>query len=80
MCVRAPVRDRLHQRHDPSNAVVQSYGVTGLPETFFIDGGGPVVGHVIGISTTAQLASGVAAAMAGRVGGTDLGKAQRPLR
>lgn len=65
---------------DPSNAVAQSYGVTGLPETFFIDAAGRVVGHVIGISTTAQLASGIAAALTGRVGGTDVGGAQRPLK
>jgi len=66
--------------HDPSNAVARSYGVTGLPETFFIDAAGRVVGHVIGISTTAQLAAGIAAALEGRVGGTDVGGAQRPLK
>jgi cytochrome c biogenesis protein CcmG/thiol:disulfide interchange protein DsbE len=66
--------------HDPSNTVAQSYGVTGLPETFFIDAAGQLVGHIIGISTSTQLASGIASALAGKVGGTDRGGAQRPLK
>ncbi|MEI7625957.1 MAG: TlpA disulfide reductase family protein [Actinomycetota bacterium] len=50
---------------DRSNTVARSYGVTGIPETFFIDAGGQVVGHVVGAITAAQLASGTAAAKRG---------------
>ncbi|MGH2950090.1 MAG: TlpA family protein disulfide reductase [Solirubrobacteraceae bacterium] len=42
------------------------YGMTGLPETFFISARGQVVGHVIGALTSAQLRGGVAAARSGR--------------
>lgn len=44
----------------------QDWGVTGLPETFFIAADGRVVGHVIGTVDDAQLREGIAAAKAGR--------------
>ena len=62
---------------DPSNDVARSYGVTGLPETFFISRSGRVVGHVIGESSAAQLSVGIAAALRGRVIGARHGGAQR---
>ena len=65
---------------DPSNDVARNYGVTGLPETFFIDRAGRVVGHVIGESTAAQLREGIAAALNGQVAGARHGGARRPTR
>jgi cytochrome c biogenesis protein CcmG, thiol:disulfide interchange protein DsbE len=42
------------------------YGMTGIPETFFIGAGGRIVGHVIGAVSPAQLRQGVAAARTGK--------------
>jgi cytochrome c biogenesis protein CcmG, thiol:disulfide interchange protein DsbE len=42
------------------------YGMTGIPETFFISARGQLVGHVIGAITAGQLRAGVAAARSGR--------------
>lgn len=61
---------------DPSNDVPLSYGVTGVPETFFITAGGRIVGHIIGLSTTAQLTAGIRAARSGNVQDTLQGGAQ----
>jgi cytochrome c biogenesis protein CcmG/thiol:disulfide interchange protein DsbE len=44
----------------------RDWGVTGLPETFFIAADGRVVGHVIGSVDDGQLREGIAAARAGR--------------
>jgi cytochrome c biogenesis protein CcmG/thiol:disulfide interchange protein DsbE len=44
----------------------RDWGVTGLPETFFIAADGRVVGHVIGSVDDQQLRDGIAAAKAGR--------------
>ena len=55
------------------------WGVTGLPETFFVGADGRVVGHVIGSVDGAQLRDGVAAARAGRPTGADQGGDQRPV-
>jgi len=63
---------------DPSNDVARSYGVTGLPETFFIGRSGQVVGHVIGESSAVQLRTGIAAALSGQVAGARHGGARRP--
>jgi len=63
---------------DPHNDVARQYGVTGLPETFFIGRSGQVVGHVIGESTPAQLQAGMAAALSGQVAGARHGGARRP--
>ena len=58
---------------ESDRAVADSYGATGIPETFFIDGEGDVVGHVIGAVSAKQLAAGVAAAVSGRVAGVGSG-------
>jgi cytochrome c biogenesis protein CcmG/thiol:disulfide interchange protein DsbE len=42
------------------------YGMTGIPETFFISARGQVVGHVIGAITADQRRAGLAAARSGR--------------
>ena len=52
---------------DTGPKVTRAYGVTGLPETLFIDGGGRVVGQVVGIVDDAALTDGIAAAASGRV-------------
>jgi cytochrome c biogenesis protein CcmG/thiol:disulfide interchange protein DsbE len=55
---------------DARRGVADDYGATGIPETFFVDARGRVVGHVIGVVSAAQLAAGVRAAASGRVAGT----------
>jgi cytochrome c biogenesis protein CcmG/thiol:disulfide interchange protein DsbE len=52
--------------HEAGKEVSRRYGVTGLPETFFISRRGRIVGHVIGALTPGQLRAGVAAARSGR--------------
>ncbi len=51
---------------DESNDVALDWGVTGIPETFFITARGKVVAHVIGAISVWQLRRGVAAARAGK--------------
>lgn len=65
---------------DKGNDVAREYGVTGLPETFFITGRGEIVGHVIGVVSEQQLRAGIDAARAGRTMGPDTGGETRPLR
>jgi thiol-disulfide isomerase/thioredoxin len=65
---------------DPSNDIARTYGVTGVPETFFISARGQVVGHVIGVITDAQLKAGIAAARAGRPQAALEGGARKPTR
>jgi thiol-disulfide isomerase/thioredoxin len=75
-----------HFRHDfpsirdPTSATAHRWGVTGIPETFFISRDGQVVGHVIGTVTSGQLAAGVSAALAGRPRAADEGGAQQQTR
>lgn len=65
---------------DPSNKSARRWGATGIPETFFINRQGDVVGHVIGTVTARQLDEGVQAALDGRPRGADRGGDQRPTR
>ena len=58
---------------EPGREVANSYGATGIPETYFIDRRGRVVAHVIGVVSTRQLAQGAAAAAAGRIAGRSTG-------
>lgn len=62
---------------DQGNGVARSYGATGLPETFFIDRAGRVVGHVIGVVSDADLRAGIDAARAGRAAGARSGGERR---
>ena len=64
---------------DPGNDTQRAWGVTGLPETYFIAADGRVVGHVIGTVDERQLADGVAAAKAGKPVGAQDGGEQRPV-
>lgn len=65
---------------DQSNGVAREWGVTGLPETFFITAEGKVVGHVIGVISEEQLRAGIAAARSGRPVGSVSGGDQRSVR
>lgn len=65
---------------DPTDDVARDWGVTGIPETFFISADGQVVNHVIGVISREQMQAGVAAARSGRPLGTGAGGARRPTR
>jgi cytochrome c biogenesis protein CcmG, thiol:disulfide interchange protein DsbE len=65
---------------DPTNRTARRWGATGIPETYFVNRGGQVVGHIIGVATAQQLDRGVRAALAGRPEGADRGGDQRPTR
>jgi len=58
---------------EPGRDVANSYGATGIPETYFIDADGRVVAHVIGVVSAPQLAAGAVAAATGRVAGRSTG-------
>ena len=64
---------------DPGNDTQRAWGVTGLPETYFIAADGRVVGHVIGTVDEQQLEEGIAAAKAGKPVGAEDGGEQRPV-
>ena len=65
---------------DESNSVSRDWGVTGIPETFFITPRGRVVGHVIGVVSAKQLRRGIRSAQRGRALGALSGGDQRPTR
>lgn len=65
---------------DRGNDVARSYGVTGLPETFFISARGRVVGHVIGVVSQDQLRDGITAAAGNRPLGVESGGERRKTR
>jgi len=49
--------------HDNHNVTSPKYGLTGLPETFFIDRTGKLVGHVAAAINAADLRDGVEQAL-----------------
>ncbi|KKL73015.1 hypothetical protein LCGC14_2079140 [marine sediment metagenome] len=65
---------------DPGKDVASAYGATGIPETFFVDERGRVVGHVVGAVSGRQIRAGAAAARSGRVAGTRSGGASFSTR
>ena len=65
---------------DAGNDTQRAWGVTGLPETYFIGADGRVVGHVIGTVDDEQLRNGIAAAKAGRPQGLGEGGDKRPVK
>ncbi|MGI9020895.1 MAG: TlpA family protein disulfide reductase [Solirubrobacterales bacterium] len=65
---------------EPSNSIARAYGSTGLPETYFISGRGRIVGHVLGVVSPRQLATGASAAKSGRILGAKQGGANRQQR
>jgi len=85
--ITSDARDFVSQYHlsyptvrEPSNDTARAYGVTGIPETFFISSRGRVVGHVIGVVDETQLREGARAALGGHLVGTEEGGASRPQR
>lgn len=68
------------QVRDKAKDTARAWGVTGMPETFFISSGGDVVGHVVGTISDAQMEAGVAAALSGRPSGVEVGGERRPTR
>lgn len=73
--VRSVGMDYLTVR-DRGNGVARRYGATGIPETFFIDRQGEVVGHVVGAVSYAQAVRGAQAAKSGTTIGVQTGGAQ----
>ncbi len=65
---------------DQGNAVALEWGVTGLPETFFIAPNGYVVAHVVGAVSEDQLEEGIAAAESGRPLGAIEGGERRDVQ
>jgi cytochrome c biogenesis protein CcmG/thiol:disulfide interchange protein DsbE len=65
---------------DPGKEVANRYGVTGLPETYFITARGRVVSHVVGVVSPQQLDTGSAAALDGKPSGAKRGGELRPTR
>ena len=54
---------------DQSNAIYNAYGLTGVPETYFIDARGLAVAHIPGEATRATLDQGIASITSTRRGG-----------
>jgi cytochrome c biogenesis protein CcmG/thiol:disulfide interchange protein DsbE len=65
---------------DRSNDVARRYGLTGIPETYFVSARGNVVGHVIGVVSADQLREGIRAAISGRPRASREGGARKPAR
>lgn len=71
--------DYLNVR-DPTDAVAREWGVTGIPETFFITPGGEVVSHAIGVVSAEQMRAGVTATRTAKAISPLSGGDQRPTR
>jgi cytochrome c biogenesis protein CcmG/thiol:disulfide interchange protein DsbE len=65
---------------EPGREVANSYGATGIPETYFVDRRGRVVAHVIGVVSDEQLRVGARAAKRGVVAGRSTGGRSFDLR
>jgi cytochrome c biogenesis protein CcmG/thiol:disulfide interchange protein DsbE len=65
---------------DQGSGTANDWGVTGVPETFFISPRSQVVGHVIGVVSASQLDQGIAASESGRAVGTLTGGDSRPTK
>ncbi len=65
---------------DSGKSVSVEYGLTGIPETYFIDARGRVVAHSIGLLTQRSLVSGARAALSGRVDSIFAGGDFKPPR
>lgn len=66
--------------HDAGNDVPQSYGATGVPETYFINARGDVVDHVLGVISPSEMRAGLIAARTGQPLGVRSGGARRSSR
>ncbi len=65
---------------DAAGRVADAYGVTSLPETFFISRTGDVIGRVAGNPSVRQMELGTAAAHTGRTFGSEQGGSREPRR
>ncbi|MBA2764822.1 MAG: TlpA family protein disulfide reductase [Thermoleophilaceae bacterium] len=65
---------------DKSDEVATRWGLTGLPETYFVDRAGRVVAHVIGAVSADQLRTGIEAARAGEAVSAGSGGDRRSIR
>jgi cytochrome c biogenesis protein CcmG/thiol:disulfide interchange protein DsbE len=65
---------------DRSNGVAREWGLTGIPETFFITPKGRVVGHVIGVISERQIRAGITATITGRPVSSEQGGDRRQTR
>ena len=61
--------DTAHYLADPGSRTAIAYGVFGIPETFFIDAGGTVVGKIIGESDALTLGATIDAIKRGETPG-----------
>jgi cytochrome c biogenesis protein CcmG, thiol:disulfide interchange protein DsbE len=50
---------------DRGNGTYEDYGLTGVPETYYLDGGGRIVAHTPGAISRASLEEGIAQAIGG---------------
>ena len=64
---------------DRSGEIAKRYGVTALPQTFFISAEGDIVGEVAGSPSVRQLELGTSAAESGRPFGAEQGSSSVPL-
>ncbi len=62
---------------DPTDTVARKWGLTGIPETFFITASGRVVAHVIGAVSEQQMRAGIEATATGRPVGAEQGGDRR---
>lgn len=65
---------------DADDSVAREWGVSALPETFFVTADGRVTGHVIGAVDEQQLRDGIQAATAGAAAGAQQGGERRQTR
>jgi hypothetical protein len=65
---------------DRSDQITERYGVTVLPQMFFVSAGGDIVGEVVGTPSVRQLEVGAAAAKSGKPFGSEQGTTRLPLR
>jgi cytochrome c biogenesis protein CcmG/thiol:disulfide interchange protein DsbE len=65
---------------DKGSDTADDFGAIGIPETYFVSADGHVVGHVIGVVSAQDLDRGAAAALSGKVLGTESGGARKPQR
>jgi peroxiredoxin len=64
---------------DRSGEIAKRYGVTDLPQSFFISAGGDIVGMVAGSPSVRQLELGASSAESGRSFGAEQGSSRIPL-
>jgi len=64
--------DAIHYVHDAGSRTAIAYGVFGIPETFFIDESGTVVGKIIGESDALTLGAAIDAIRRGESPGQEV--------